>query len=157
MQTHDGELLLPSQFAVSTAGLSQDMTAEVEKFISSFNAATGYSASATTQPEAFVTVSETTEMQEEEGYQLNITTEGIHIEAATPTGLFYAFQSIRKMLPPNVMAGVRDPAVTRYALPLAEIEDAPRFAYRGFMLDVSRHFSVPTKSNAYSTSWRATR
>ena len=56
------------------------------------------------------------------------------------TGRDYAFQSVKKMLPANMMAGKSDATVTEYALPLVTITDEPRFGYRGYMLDVSRHF-----------------
>lgn len=75
-----------------------------------------------------------------EGYRLKVTNEKITIAASQPAGFFYALQTLKQLLPRNVMAGVAEPMISRWSIPCVEIEDAPRFAWRGFMLDEGRHF-----------------
>ena len=137
MTVGTGELVLPRAFAVSYAGLPDSLAAEAERFVADFNAATGYEATVVASGDALITMS--LKETAPEGYSLTVG-EKVSIEAATARGFFYAFQSIKKMLPGNVMAGVADPRVEKYALPCVTINDEPRFAYRGFMLDVARHF-----------------
>ena len=68
-----------------------------------------------------------------EAYQINIDSSEIHIQSVTPSGAFYAMQTLVKSIPVQEVSEVHFPAT--------EIKDYPRFAYRGMMLDVSRHFS----------------
>jgi hexosaminidase len=68
----------------------------------------------------------------DEGYALHVTSHGILIEAAKPAGIFYGGQTLRQLMPTT--------ATGAWSLPIVEITDQPRFAWRGFMLDVSRHF-----------------
>lgn len=142
MTVGQGELVLPESFEISTEGLTTEMTAEVQKFAEAFNAASGCRATISgNAPDALLKVSATTtEAVGEEGYKLEVTPSGGNIQAATPAGLFFAFQTVKKILPANVMAGVKDAKVTKYSLPAVNITDEPRFGYRGFMLDVARHF-----------------
>ncbi len=73
----------------------------------------------------------------DEGYLLKVDTKGVQISASTSAGFFYAFQTLMQLLPPSfVSSESRD----RWAIPAVKIEDAPAFGWRGFMLDVSRHF-----------------
>ncbi len=62
-----------------------------------------------------------------EGYVLEIDEHGIRIEASDEAGLFYGEQTLRQL-------------ETDGTVPYVRIDDAPRFAYRGAMLDVARHF-----------------
>ena len=74
-----------------------------------------------------------------EGYQLTVGAEGVRLRAAAPAGLFYGLQTFRQLLPPEIYRAA--PAgVSRWVAGGVEIEDAPRFAWRGAMLDVGRHF-----------------
>ncbi|TZF82233.1 family 20 glycosylhydrolase [Pedobacter sp. BS3] len=66
-----------------------------------------------------------------EGYRLSVNGSGIHITGKTERGIFYGLQTLAQLLAEN--AG-------NQALPFVEIEDYPRFAYRGLHLDVGRHY-----------------
>lgn len=69
-----------------------------------------------------------------EAYTININNKNIKISGFTSAGVFYGIQTLRKSLP--ICNAINNPIV----LPAAEIKDAPRFKYRGMMLDCSRHF-----------------
>ena len=75
-----------------------------------------------------------------EAYRLSVTPKRINIAASTPAGFFYAFQTLKQLMPRNVMAGVPDAGVKEWNVPCVFIEDKPRFSWRGFMLDEGRHF-----------------
>lgn len=68
-----------------------------------------------------------------EGYLLSIRPESIQITASKPEGVFYALQTLRQII-------THKEGEKTWKVPCAKIEDVPRFAYRGIMLDVSRHF-----------------
>lgn len=73
-----------------------------------------------------------------EGYQLTVINEGIQIVAGDAAGAFYAVQTLLQTLPPAVTVG--KPYQGKLLVPAMRIEDAPRFAWRAFMLDEARHF-----------------
>lgn len=73
----------------------------------------------------------------EEGYKLTIDDGGVLLSAPTATGIFYGIQSLRQLLPSDFENGSVGSGVT---LPFTEISDKPRFQWRAFMLDESRHF-----------------
>lgn len=74
----------------------------------------------------------------EEGYELVVAPEGVTLRAPQPAGLFRGVQTLRQLLPPGIERPVAQPGP--WSLPVATIRDRPRFAWRGAMLDVARHF-----------------
>ena len=76
----------------------------------------------------------TPQLPSPESYTLSVTPQRIEIRATSGAGLFYGMQTLLQLMQP---AGTGS-----YSVPSVEIEDTPRFAYRGLMLDVSRHFST---------------
>jgi hexosaminidase len=75
----------------------------------------------------------------EEGYALTVTPQGVVIRAPKTAGIFYGVQTFRQLMPPTVFASMRQDDAA-WTVPGVEIEDYPRFRWRGAHLDVSRHF-----------------
>jgi hexosaminidase len=76
-----------------------------------------------------------------EGYDLTIDANAAQILASTAAGLFYGTQTLRQLLPAPVEAEQNElRMVSAWTLPPGRIIDHPRFAWRGAMLDVARHF-----------------
>jgi hexosaminidase len=74
-----------------------------------------------------------------EGYLLTATPEEVRIEADNAVGVFYGIQSLRQLLPVEIEQRAVATNVP-WQIPCLVIADKPRFAWRGHMLDVSRHF-----------------
>lgn len=77
-------------------------------------------------------------LKDSEAYELTITSSKVLIEASNSQGLFYALQTIRQLLPEQVELNKKVSDVLY--LPALHIFDKPAFAWRGTMIDVSRHF-----------------
>jgi len=75
----------------------------------------------------------------DEGYRLKITPEQVSVEAHHNKGIFYGIVTIRQLLPAEIFreAKVND---VEWVMPCVEIEDYPRFKWRGMHLDVGRYF-----------------
>ncbi|HEX8965373.1 MAG TPA: beta-N-acetylhexosaminidase [Patescibacteria group bacterium] len=73
-----------------------------------------------------------------EGYNLEVTQSGVTLTANKPAGLFNGIQTIRQLLP----AAIDKSSVSNinWVMPTGKITDSPRYAWRGIMLDVVRHF-----------------
>jgi hexosaminidase len=97
---------------------------------------------------------------EDESYRLVVNERGAALTASTTAGLFNGIATIEQLLPPAMAAGVRTTspwsasatqqialaaaaAPTQWTIPAVEIEDAPRFRYRGILLDVGRYYFPP--------------
>lgn len=87
--------------------------------------------SESTGEKAIILTSEGADQLPAEGYQINITDKKITI-IGKEAGLFYAVQSMTQLMP--------EKQNNEILIPAAEINDYPRFKYRGMHLDVSRHF-----------------
>ena len=69
----------------------------------------------------------TTKIPNPESYRLHSSSQGVIIEASDPRGLFYGVQTLRQL-------------VVNHSVPFVEINDTPRFRWRGLLIDLGRHF-----------------
>jgi len=85
----------------------------------------------------------------DEGYALSVSADSVALVARMPAGLFRGTQTIRQLLPFGIEG---ENSVLRYGdwkIPAITITDRPRFAWRGAMLDVSRHFFTVDEVKQY--------
>ena len=76
----------------------------------------------------------------DEGYHLNVDEKRLLLSAASPAGVFYGCQTLRQLLPRSTQEVEQVKQSGTWQIPTLRISDSPRFAWRGMMLDVSRHF-----------------
>ncbi|MDF3076970.1 MAG: Beta-N-acetylhexosaminidase [Sphingobacteriaceae bacterium] len=139
---HTGYFTLPSQVLIQ-APAQEDVKPIVEMLEHRLHAATGYSVRAVghSSPATikFVLNSNADVEIGDEGYHLESSSKGIQITANKPAGLFYGMQTLLQLLPNEIESKVAVYDV-KWHVPLVSITDYPRFAWRGLMFDVARHF-----------------
>ena len=131
-----GEFLFRNSLRVN---VPDELYPVVEKFAADFSRATGIRVKKSKSSSAQMKIRLNGDVPAE-GYKLNVQPKEIAIEVSAPAGLFYALQTVKQLMPRNVLAGVPAAAVEQWSLPVVQITDAPRFGWRGFMLDEGRHF-----------------
>jgi hexosaminidase len=77
-----------------------------------------------------------------QGYQLDVTSDHVTLEAPEAVGLFNGIQTIRQLLPAWIASPT--PLAGPWTMPAVSITDYPRYDYRGVMLDIARHFEPPS-------------
>lgn len=77
------------------------------------------------------------EIENEEGYELDVKYNQIIITGRTSTGVFYGIQTLRQLIP---ITAKKDVTLKELTIPAVTIKDHPRYQYRGMHLDVARHF-----------------
>jgi hexosaminidase len=75
----------------------------------------------------------------DEGYRLSVKSDRVEITASSEAGLFYGAQTLRQLLPAQIYRKGVVKGVD-WTVAGVEIEDNPRFRWRGGMLDTGRHF-----------------
>ncbi len=113
--------------------------AVIENFARQLSLVTGKKSPADEKPvdKGFIFIHEPS--MPEEAYSLEISGKAAVVKASSLRGVNYAVQTIKQMLPVEIF-GKEEAAGRDWSLKCAVINDAPRFGYRGFMLDDARHF-----------------
>jgi hexosaminidase len=132
-----GQFVLSAGTVIATDAASRDVGYALADYVAP---ATGYRLSVRGSGGAISIRTDTSLARlGEEGYRLTVTPAAITIRAYKPAGAFYAVQTLRQLLPPEIFRQARVEGV-RWRIPSVSIEDSPRFSWRGAHLDVSRHF-----------------
>ena len=107
------------------------------EFLASYiKEATGLTVQCTTENEESdaIILSVDTAIKQKEGYRLEVTSNNIRLAGGSEAGVFYGIQTLHKSMP------VTKDRESASAIPAGIVNDYPRFDYRGFMVDVGRHY-----------------
>lgn len=128
-------------FKASTVITVEDtaMVSVAEQFASLFNVPAGFTPQVKTTAKAGDVCLRFDSSLKKEAYRLVITPKRINVYTSSKEGAFYAFQSLRQLLPSELEGGERAMNVD-WSVPVATVNDSPRFGYRGVMIDVARYF-----------------
>ncbi|WP_297632062.1 family 20 glycosylhydrolase [uncultured Clostridium sp.] len=74
-----------------------------------------------------------------EGYNLKVLEDSVHINGLKPEGVYRGIQTLIQLLPPEI-EGIKESKNIKWNIPVLSIMDKPEYEYRGFMIDVARHF-----------------
>lgn len=142
MSVQEGNLELPHNWNIDASGLDSASMAVVRQFATDLSHSLNMEVTVNGSTPTLMKVRMNSQAAKmgEEAYRLRIEPTAMSVEAETEKGFFYAFQSIKKLLPEHVALGYQNLSQVMYSLPCITVDDAPRFSYRGYMLDVSRHF-----------------
>lgn len=141
MVTKDGRFELSKDVEVFTASCTPEVQEIADSMIDRIKMVSGIQLQQTYKtPEGPSINFVMQDSMPKEGYKLSVTPEKITITASQPNGFFYGVQSLYQLLPPAIY-GKEKVKDANWSVPAVEIEDAPRFSYRGMHLDVSRHFA----------------
>ena len=136
-QTLKGEFVLPQKVVI--AYQTTDGKNIAQYMADKLKASTGYEVRLSNK-KGNITIQITPSLKmAEEGYRLSVTAKGVTIKAKTAKGAFYGMQSFMQLLPAQVESATKVEGV-KWVAQCCNIEDAPRFGYRGFHLDPCRHF-----------------
>ena len=119
---------------------NQEVKQVVDDFREYFKSPMGFKMKYTENPSnsGNITIRIDSVILNKEGYLLKVSPDGITITASSAAGVFYAMQTLRQLLSSDIEN--KFVVKRKWEIPAVEIEDFPRFEYRGFMLDVARHF-----------------
>ena len=138
----DGSFTLSAQTVIHIEPASDELRSLAEIFSMELRPATGFSINVLTSGNipagSIALVLEPDSALGDEGYALTVSPDAVKLTAAQPAGLFYGLQTLRQLLPATIESDTAQPGP--WTIPAVEIRDTPRFAWRGAMLDVARHF-----------------
>lgn len=151
LEKKSGTFLLNNKTVIRPDNLGPDALRVVGYFTAQVKKATGYSL--TQQPSIkgpviaveipntirFSLNTQTDASLGDEGYKLDVSPQSVRIRANKPAGLFYGIQTLLQLLPKEIESNIIVNKTT-WTIPAVSITDQPRFAWRGLMFDVSRHF-----------------
>ena len=136
-QVQKGEFVLPQKVTISYQ--TADGKNIAEYMADKLKTATGYDVTVGGKKgNISIQISPSMKMAEE-GYRLTVTNKGVVIKAKTGKGAFYGMQSFMQLLPAQIESATKVSGV-KWVAQCCDIQDAPRFGYRGFHLDPCRHF-----------------
>ncbi len=139
LTSRSGAFILTAATQVTTP---DELRAQAELLRDHLRPATGLSlaiAGSAGGPRISLAIDESLARLGDEGYRLAVTPEEVSIRASAAAGIRHASQTLRQLLPPAIFRRAPVSGVA-WTIPAVEIEDRPRFGWRGSHLDVGRHF-----------------
>ncbi len=139
MTMDDGQFLIGGSFSVSLEGYTEPrLTAAKERFVKTLSRETGIPVRGESQGGAASFTIKTAgpskpvqELDEDESYHLKVAANHVELTAANPLGILHGLQTFLQLVRITPQG---------FAAPAATIDDEPRFAWRGLMIDSGRHF-----------------
>lgn len=133
-----GTFYITGQSSIGIDKSDPEMTALANYFNEEISDATGFSLPVNNSGTIIFQLGEHKELGEE-GYQLSISADQLILSAYKHHGIFNGIQSVLQLLPPEIKSKMVQADAT-WSINCIEVTDKPQFAWRGLMLDVSRHF-----------------
>lgn len=145
VEKKNGQFELSAASAIVSADNNNEVQRIIAAFAGSLRNATGYpmpvrAAASESSSAIVVSLNKNPDpVLGKEGYALDVSPSTVSLQANNASGLFYGLQTLLQLFPKEIesKSAVKK---TSWTIPAVRISDFPRFAWRGLMFDVSRHF-----------------